>query len=192
MSMPTWLATVLIAAGTSVVARMVPDLTVVSRLDARRARVKAVHDARDRFSNCVITMLTLCGALVAWDIPDDVSDIVRARLEGESERWRGLIDETTVWLIDNSAFYALSWPRNLRVIAGRYATETRGVWLSERTEADKVRLLGDLTAHIQSIYFIRLWRVMARAEALRNVQNAFDALNSPPVPIPLPVVGESP
>ncbi|GAA0618144.1 hypothetical protein GCM10010394_55600 [Streptomyces crystallinus] len=79
---------------------------------------------------------------------------MRERLAGERDRWLQQLDGATLWLIDNVATYAASWPgRHLIQFAVEYAGTTRMVMLSERDDATKVQLLLALTVPVQRQYF---------------------------------------
>jgi hypothetical protein len=49
---------------------------------------------------------------------------------------------------------------NVMNLAVRYMAAARGLWLSDRPLDDRVRMLRELTGHVQTIYFTRRWRVI--------------------------------
>ena len=87
--MSAWVTSVLVPVGVSVVTVVVVGLTVGPRLAARGKRIQAAHDSRDRFSECVLDLLVLCGNLERITVPPDVSDPLRARVQAERDRWNG-------------------------------------------------------------------------------------------------------
>jgi hypothetical protein len=176
------LSTVSVAALTSVATSSATALTVGSRLQARNARIQAVHADRDKFNDHVVAILGACGALQDWAIADDATDELREKLEGESERWLARIDEATQWMIDNSIRVALSWPDPIRTLVGRYVSYARGIWLSERPQPERLRMLNELTAQVQTIFFIRTWHFVSRAKAVPRLRAMLDALNTPQAP----------
>jgi hypothetical protein len=65
----------------------------------------------------------------------------------------------------------------------RYVAAGRGLWLSNRPLEDRVRMLRELTEHIQTIYFARRWRVMTTVpQAITWLRMKLDILegNTPP------------
>ena len=45
-------------------------------------------------------------------------------------------------------------------LVARYVAASRGLWLSDRPLDQRVRMLRELTEHVQTIYFTRRWRVV--------------------------------
>jgi hypothetical protein len=68
----------------------------------------------------------------------------------------------TTWLIDHWQRVALGYVGRMGVgeLVTRYIADARGLWLSDRPMDERVRMLRELTEHIQTIYFARRWRVM--------------------------------
>ncbi|MEU0031995.1 hypothetical protein [Streptomyces sp. NPDC006335] len=160
--MPNTLWTLLVAAVTAVVTTLVVGLFVTPRMEARKKRLGEVHTARDTFGANMLRIISACSLLQRFELPaaDDPgwTPVMRERLTGERKRWLQQLDEATVWLLDNAATYAGSWP-NARIIrfAIDYAGHARAVVLSEREEATKAELLLALTAPVQRQFFGWPW-----------------------------------
>ncbi|WP_344458452.1 hypothetical protein, partial [Actinomadura kijaniata] len=84
--------------------------------------------------------------------------VVRERLAAERERWLRQIDEATQWMNDHVATFAGGWPsQRLIDFAVAYCGHARMLMLSEREEAAKLELLGDLTLPVQRQFFGFWW-----------------------------------
>jgi hypothetical protein len=137
-------------------------LTVGPRLAARGMRIQAAHDSRDRFGENVLAILALCSNLEKVHVQSEVRDPMLSRLQGERDRWISQIDERTIWLADHWQQFAFGYSRRLDVrdLVASYVGGARGLWLSDRQLEERVRMLRELTEHIQTIYFARRWRVI--------------------------------
>ncbi len=65
----------------------------------------------------------------------------------------------------------------------RYVADGRGLWLSDRPLEERVRMLRELTEHVQKIYFERRWRVVTAVPQDRaRLREKLDILegNAPP------------
>jgi hypothetical protein len=95
--------------------------------------------------------------LPAADDPD-CTDVIRARLTAERERWVQQLDDATRWMIDHVETFSAGWPlADLRTMAGSYAVTSRMVLISERPEDTKIELLAELAAPVQGIFFTYWW-----------------------------------
>jgi hypothetical protein len=144
-------------------------------------RIQAAHDSRDRFGESVLDLLVLCGNLERVTIPPAVADPVRSRLQGERDRWLGQVDEVTLWLVDHWQHVALGYAgaMGVRELVIRYAADARGLWLSGRPLEERVRLLGELTEPVQTIFFARRWRVVSKVpgEEIARLRAMLDVLD---------------
>jgi hypothetical protein len=193
--MTSWTSTILIAVGTSLATTTGVDLTVGPRLAARSARIQANHADRDQFGQHVITIIARCPALEAWSLPAGLSAELRARLEAEHDRMVAQVEEATVWLADNILRYALGYvgTLGLRDLVGRYAAEGRGLWLSERPEAERARMLREVSEPVQTIFFARRWRVaLSIRSERRRLTGMLDILNPPRASVPPPAPEPAP
>jgi hypothetical protein len=160
--MSTWMTSVLLPIGVSTATAVLIGLTVGPRLAARSKRIQAAHDSRDRFGESVLDILALCSNLEKVNIQSEIRDPMRARLHSERDRWVSQIDERTIWLADHWQQFVWGYSRRLDVrdLVARYVGGARGLWLSDRPLEERVRMLRELTEHIQTIYFARRWRVI--------------------------------
>jgi hypothetical protein len=173
--MPDWVATILVSAATAVFT----GLLVSPRMEARNRRVQAVHQARDKFSDSALTILSACTRLRNAPLPARASEDVLARLQGERERWWAQLEEATRFLVDHYETFALSYPgARFKDLIVRYCAWCRGILLSERSEEEKLRQLWDLTSPVQTVFFARRWRLITFTAAVRELQQRLDALEA--------------
>jgi hypothetical protein len=160
--MSTWMTSILLPIGVSMATAVLIGLTVGPRLAARGKRIQAAYDNRDRFGENVLDILALCSNLETVHVQPELTDPLRSRLQGERDRWLSRIDELTIWLVDHWQQFVLGYSRRLDVrdLVARYVADARGLWLSDRSLEERVRMLRELTEHIQTIYFARRWRVI--------------------------------
>jgi hypothetical protein len=177
--MSIWVNSVLVPIVVSLATGVVTGLTVGPRLAARGKRIQAAHDDRDRFGDSVLDILALCGNLEKVQIESDLPDSLSSCLQGERDRWIGQIDEITIWLVDHWQRIALGYSKRLGLLnlVTRYVAMARGLWLSDRPLDQRVRLLRELTGHIQTIYFTRRWRVFPIiSREITELRTKLDAL----------------
>ncbi|MFD9033269.1 hypothetical protein ACFVZW_19270 [Streptomyces sp. NPDC059567] len=160
--MPNILWTVLVAAATAVVTAFAVGMLATPRMEARKKRLGDVHAARDTFSASMTRIVSACSLLQRIPTPaaddPDWTPVMRERLQAERNRWLQQLDDATVWLIDNMATYAGSYPAShLTQFAVEYAGNARMVVLSEREETTKVELLLALTVPVQRQFFGWPW-----------------------------------
>ena len=160
--MTVWMHSVALPVGVSLATTLIVSLTIGPRLAARGKRIQAAHDSRDDFSNYVLDLLALCGNLRAPLRDGVLNDPSRAQLQNECKRWEDQIDQITEWLVDHWQRFAFGYAGALGVrdLIVRYVASARGVWLSDRSLEERVRLVEEMTTAIQSIFFARRWRVM--------------------------------
>ncbi|WP_372345561.1 hypothetical protein [Streptomyces sp. KL116D] len=172
--MPNWLSTLLIAVVTAVLTTTVASLTVVPRLEARNRRIQAGHQARERFGTAILTVLVTGSLLNSLAIPQEATAAVRDGLEREGARWRQQLSKATEELADSTA--PLTFVFVLREVAIRFAFTSRMVWISERSEADKLTALLELAGAAQNLYFTAWWRRPKRVRSLKRLVLVMDAL----------------
>jgi hypothetical protein len=183
--MSIWVNSVLLPIGISLVTTVLVGLTVGPRLAARGKRLQAAYDSRDRFGDSVLDILALCANLEKVNVRSGIKDPLRSRLQDERDRWLGQIDETTTWLVDHWQRFVLGYigRSDVRNLVVRYVADARGRWLSDRPLEERVRMLKELTEHIQTIYFARRWRVLtAVPQEISHLRMKLDILegNAPP------------
>ena len=159
--MSMWVTSVLLPIGVSAATVVLIGLTVGPRLAARGKRIQAYYDSRDRFGDSVLDILALCTNLEKVPLSSEITDPVRSRLQDERDRWLSQVDEITTWLVDHWQRVALGYagPMGVSHLVARYIDDGRGLWLSDRPLEERVRMLRELTEHVQKIYFGRWWRV---------------------------------
>lgn len=197
--MPLWTTNILLAAATS----LFIGLFVTPRLEARKPRIEArnnakrvAFEARAEFSKRVLTILSACGRLQAFEVPPSLSETrpdLAERLNAERQRWIDQLDEATRYLVDNIEMFALGYPTNrLRAIIGDFVSHARGVVLSDRPVDKQVERLTALTAPIQTLFFVPRWHVVIKLRSFDEFQRALTALDEDlpdepdPTPIPAP------
>ncbi|WP_338741924.1 hypothetical protein [Actinomadura luteofluorescens] len=149
--------TLLITVGTAAITAWVTGLIIAPRIEARKARILAAHKDRDQFSDSVLTILACCARLEAVEIPPEASASIRRSLLVERQRWLKQIEDATCWLVDNTHRWAGTYVGfgGYRDLVLRYAAAVRFVFLSERSKADKVVILRELTEPVQEMFFAR-------------------------------------
>ncbi|MFE4174226.1 hypothetical protein ACFRR7_19615 [Streptomyces sp. NPDC056909] len=186
--MPNTVWTLLVAMATALVTTVAAGVLVIPRLDARKRRIQEAHAARDTFNSSLLTIISACGRLQSMALPaaddPDCTDVVRARLAAERERWMQQLDGATRWLIDHVETYAAGWPLGeLRTMVAHYAVASKVVMISERPEETKVELLAELVEPVQGIYFTYVWHRARRYRRNRNRLRAVLArVNALPAP----------
>lgn len=168
------MATLISAVITALVTTVAVNYLVVPRLEARNRRIQAAHIARDRFSDSVFSILGAAVRLLGVEIPDDANEELHEALSQERRRWLGQIDEATRYLVDNIEAFAFTYigALDFRDLVIAYAGNARMVWISQRSEQAKLRLLLDLTSPVQNIYFAAWWRrrrLVANLTTLRQL-----------------------
>jgi hypothetical protein len=176
--MSNWMTSILLPIGVSIATTALTALTVGPRLAARGKRIQAAHDNRDRFGDSVLDILALCANLETVGVQPGIADPMRSRLQGERDRWLSQIDEVTTWLVDHWQRVALGYVRaDVRNLVVRYVADGRGLWLSDRPLDERVRMLRELSEHVQTIYFARRWRVATTVpQAINDLRAKLDIL----------------
>lgn len=148
-------------------------------LEARNRRKQAGHQVRDKVSQSLITIMSASGQLQNTEPPEAATDTVRAALENERDRWRQQLDDATRYLVDNVAHFALTYPdTRLMALATRYIASARMLMISDRTEAEKLRHLRELTEPFFLMYFAHRRRPLKFVEANQLLEERLDALEA--------------
>ncbi len=131
--------------------------TFLPRINARIKEVGAGHEDRREFRRRITMILSITARLDGLVVPPDAGEVVSARLKGEAERWTGQLEEHTIWLADNFEWYAMGYVQRLgiRALALDYAMAARALMLSDRTEAEKIRVLNDISANAYAVFVAR-------------------------------------
>lgn len=165
--MPSWVITILLSVATTAVT----GLFVLPRLEARNRRIQAGHIARDRLATAVLSLLASTARLQVMPVPPEGTETMRARLTGERTRWLEQIDEATRTLVDTMEQSTLGFPSAMRLrdLAVGFVGHARMVWISERPEEDRVRIVGELAALVQGIFFAAWWRGGRRLKLMSDL-----------------------
>ena len=184
--MAVWMHSVFVPVGIALVTTVLVNLTVGPRLAARSKRIQAVHDSRDRFGDYVLDILAVCTNLQTVVDSRSVGGEVASQLQQERKRWEDEIDEATAWLADHWQRFALSYlgSLDLRELIVKYVGGARGVWLSNRSLDERVRMVKEMTEPIQTIFFTRRWRVVSsipkEADRLRSMLASLEGNDQTP------------
>ncbi|MFB7932860.1 hypothetical protein ACFC4C_27535 [Streptomyces sp. NPDC056039] len=188
--MPNIVWPLLAATVTALVTTIATGVLVIPRLEARKRRIQEAHIARDTFNSTLLTIISACNRLQSLPLPapddPDCTEVMRARLAAERERWMQQLDEATRWLIDHVETYAAGWPLGeLRIMAAQHAAASRMVMISERPEETKVELLAELAGPVQGIYFTYVWnRARNYGRDRASLAAALARANALPAPEP--------
>ncbi|GAB2717737.1 hypothetical protein [Kitasatospora kifunensis] len=182
--MHAWLDTLEKSAATAVILAFILS-RFSPRYDARSVRIKAAWADRDQFSKDVLTILAAAGRLLAVQVPNEASEVMRSRLEAERARWAEQIDVATRNLVDNMERYLLGYPNRLGLhdLLGRYAAAARFIWISERSEERRVEMVRDLSAHIQGIVFAKAsYKLGHLTDHRTELRRLLEVLETPETP----------
>ncbi|NUK14065.1 hypothetical protein [Streptomyces lunaelactis] len=175
--MPSWISTILLAGATS----LFIGLFITPRLEARNKRVRIAHEARDEFSRRVLIILSACGRLRESEVPPTLAEqrpALAEKMNAERQRWLDQLDEATRYLVDNMEAFGLGYATDrLRTVIGEFVAHARGVVLSERPVEKQVERLAALTGPIQSLFFVRRWRVATIIRSFEEFDRAVAALD---------------
>ena len=164
---------------------VVGSYTVLPRANARVKKIEAAHMDRDRFNSHEKTILAACEKLTATATSPETSYSTVQRLRGERERWLAQIDEATMWIVDNVERFAPTYINvalGYRDLLARYSFLVRMVWISERSEEERLGLVKELTEPIHLIFFVRTgWRTAAaRPREVARLKAKIDSFNESP------------
>jgi hypothetical protein len=161
--------------------------TFVPRINARIKEIGANHDQRREFRRRITMILGVSSRLHALVIPPDTSSVIADRFKAERERWSDQLEEHTIWLVDTLEWYALGYlkAKDVRALAIGYAVAARALLLSDRPEAEKIRMLNDISTNAFAIFVARrsasnIASIRREISTLRERMNALSTLAAPP------------
>ncbi|GHD76389.1 hypothetical protein GCM10010317_092860 [Streptomyces mirabilis] len=139
--------------------------------------------ARERFQANMQILLSAVMKLLAAPVPPEASETVRTALREERVRSRAHVDEATKCLADDfvQLLFAYAGSR-LPDLAVRYASNARGVWISDRSEDRKLTALRDATQHCHALFFDSPLYARQRARSWRELERLLDVLEAPQAP----------
>ncbi|WP_328923509.1 hypothetical protein OG429_01940 [Streptomyces sp. NBC_00190] len=186
---PAWGSTAFISIATTIVT----GHYISPLLEVHNRRFQTKMQAQEKITAAALSVLSATQKLRTVQVPDGVSDTLRAALTEERGRWRKQLDEATCHLADHAQEFVFTFrgPNSIRGM--RYCGTVRMVWISDRTDEDKLRHLLDLTAHSHTLFLGSRWRLLALGRAIRQLDRRFEELDQegrPPQPDsrPLPAV----
>lgn len=172
--------TVLVSASVSGVVALAIEYVAKPRLEARKEELLELHRRR-RELNAILLRLTTLSAMWAPYIAMRASV-----LDSEIDRARGQIDEMTRKMWDDIEWYAGTFagvappgrpsPRDIVI---QYILGARAIYLSDIPEADKFRILGEISEPLQVTLAGRL--SIKRLRALAKLPEVLDKYVPPGV-----------
>jgi hypothetical protein len=145
------------------------EFAVKPRLEARKERILAAHRDRQRLHERLMTIGIAAARLNHDRLPRDMRAEVRQALRGEDQRALATIDEQTRELVDELGHAAGTFAWRIKDLVIGYAALVRGWSLSERTAAEKGRLITELTAPMMGYLAGSGWLPVRRGRYLREV-----------------------
>ncbi|MER6399341.1 hypothetical protein ABT263_25335 [Kitasatospora sp. NPDC001603] len=145
------LATMFLAVVTTVFTTLVMS-RVTPRTERWGGRYKRAQAGRDALRTALETILVASGRLAVERRADGTG--YADRLAGEWDRWRGQLDSATCTLIDGGEF-ALTYSHRQRIqeqLSG-FIVLVRAVWLCDRPETERLRLVRELTEPAYQVFF---------------------------------------
>jgi hypothetical protein len=188
-------STFFVAIASAAATTLVIEYALRPSLDFRKKRLLAARGYREDLSSHVLTILATCGRLTEFRIA--INEPAFKLIEADRGRWRKKLNESTEWLIDNVELYALTYIHlgGYRALLARYGAAARAVWLSPRSEVDKVALLTEMTEHVQGIFFTYWWarlpRLASHKAALEALLDKLEGRDVPLPPLPHPEASET-
>jgi L-asparaginase II len=155
-----------VAAGT--VALLV-EYAAKPRLEARKERILAAHRDRQRLHDRLIAIGMAAARLKHDRLPNDIDTEVRQALRGEDQRALATVDVQTRELVDDLGHAAGTYAWRIKDLVVGYAALVRGWSLSDRTAAEKGRLIAEITTPMIGYLAGSGWRPFRRARYMREV-----------------------
>lgn len=174
--MPTWAYTILL----TVITTVVTGVVITPRIEAYNAPRQIAREARRKFGKSVLTILSACGRLRGFEPSEDMTETMRLAVAEERRRWLAQTDDATRFLADELESYALSYlgAAKVRDRVMAYAATVRGLYISDRPEAEKIEIIGRLTSPIHGIYFASFWwRAFHLVEQVREFDRVLSEIN---------------
>ncbi|MFB7810869.1 hypothetical protein [Streptomyces virginiae] len=178
---PAWGSAALISMATTIfTGRYISPL-----LEVRNRRYQTKMQAQEKITTNALAILTAVIKLREVQIPDGVTDTLRAALTEERIRWHRQVDEATQHLTDHAQEFVFTFRGSAGVLGMRYCGTARMVWISDRTEETKLRHLLEITEHFHTLFFGSRWHPRSRLRAMGELQRLMTVIEEegrPPVP----------
>lgn len=176
---PVWGSAALISLATTIVTgRYISPV-----LEVRNRRFQM--QAQEKITTSALPILTAVTKLREVQVPDGVTGTLRAALTEERARWRQQLDEATRHLTYHAQEFIFTFGGSIAVLGMRYCGVARMVWISDRAEETKLRLLLEITASFHTLFFGSRLRLLSRLRAmgeLERLMRALDEEDQPPLP----------
>ncbi|MBH5131252.1 hypothetical protein I3J14_13985 [Streptomyces sp. HB-N217] len=178
--MPSWSSTAFISIVTSLLTLIVGGRYVAPLLEVRNRRFQAKMQAREKFQANMLDVLSAVTQLLAVPVVPEATETVRAALRDERLRWQAQVDEATKYLTDHAVqlLFAYRGPK-LPGLAVRYSGNARGVWISDRPEAQKLTVLRDLTQHCHALFFDSPLYARQRVRSWTELERLLEEVEAP-------------
>ncbi|GLW04789.1 hypothetical protein ACFYN3_40160 [Streptomyces lavendulae] len=178
---PAWGSAALISMATTIfTGRYISPL-----LEVRNRRFQTKMQAQEKITTNALSILTAVIKLREVQIPDGVTDTLRAALTEERDRWQRQVDEATQHLTDHAQEFVFTFRGPMGELGMRYCGTARMIWISDRTEETKLRHLLEITEHFHTLFFGSRWYVRSRVRAMGELQRLMSVIEEegrPPVP----------
>lgn len=178
---PSWATTALIAMATTIfTGRYISPL-----LEVRNRRFQMKMQAQEKLTSSALAVLSAVMKLRTVQVPDGVTETLRSALTEERARWRQQLDEATRHLADHSQEFVFTFRGPGAILGMRYCATARMVWISDRTDEDKLRHLLEITTPFHMIFLGSRLRLLSLGRAIRELERLLEALDEegrPPLP----------
>ncbi|UJV47319.1 hypothetical protein [Streptomyces sp. AMCC400023] len=182
--MPSWGTTALITIVISLLTLIVSGRYISPLLEVRNRRFQTKMQAREKFQANMLDLLSAVTHLLAAPVVPEATDTVRTALREERTRWRAQVDETTKYLTDHAVqlLFAYRGPQ-LPDLAVRYSSNARGVWISDRTEEQKLTALQNVTQHCHTLFFDSPVYARQRIRSWTELERLLSEMEAPARPV---------
>ncbi|MFE9221704.1 hypothetical protein ACFYN3_35970 [Streptomyces lavendulae] len=178
---PAWGSAALISMATTIfTGRYISPL-----LEVRNRRFQTKMQAQEKITTNALSILTAVIKLREVQIPDGVTDTLRAALTEERDRWHRQVDEATQHLTDHAQEFVFTFGGSMGELGMRYCGTARMIWISDRTEETKLRHLLEITEHFHTLFLGSRWYVRSHVRAMGELQRLMSVIEEegrPPVP----------
>ncbi|WP_143196927.1 hypothetical protein [Streptomyces sp. CB00455] len=140
---------------------------------------------RRKITTNALSILTAVIMLREVQVPDGVTDTLRAALAEERDRWHRQVGEATRHFTDRAQEFIFTFRGPIGVLWMRYCGTARMVWISDRTEETRLRHLLEITEHFHTLFFGSRWRLRSRVRAMGELQRLMSVIEEegrPPLP----------
>ncbi|MFE2141536.1 hypothetical protein ACFXA3_07230 [Streptomyces sp. NPDC059456] len=167
---PAWGSTALISMATTIVTgRYVSPL-----LEVRNRRFQTKMQAQEKITANALLVLAATLHLQIVQIPDSVTGTLRDALTDERARRRRQLDEATCHLADHAQEFVFTYRGPYAILGMRYCGTVRMIWISDRPDEEKLRLLLELTGAFRTLILGSRLRLPSLVRAVRQLERLLD------------------